>query len=142
MLLSSLVCRFFSRLILAGMSRKPLFFFRDFGRIRERPVRFYFIVFAEKPLKKKKKRRRLSLSRASTPVFVHGVARRDGVCHTPLGQFSKLDCSTTKRVPILNDTYVFGKLSARIFPTPTVLAPTLIRLWRDIEHGKYRPRGV
>ena len=28
----------------------------------------------------------------------------DGVHHTPLGRFSKLDCSTTKRVPIPNDT--------------------------------------
>ena len=36
------------------------------------------------------------------------------VCHTPpLGQFSKVDCSTTKRVPIPNDA--LGKLSARRF---------------------------
>ena len=27
----------------------------------------------------------------------------DGVYHTPLGEFSKLDCSTTKRVSISND---------------------------------------
>ena len=36
------------------------------------------------------------------------------VYHTPLGRFSKLDCSTTKRVPN-TERYVFGKLSARCF---------------------------
>ena len=28
----------------------------------------------------------------------------DGECHTPLGRFSKLDYSTTKRMPMPNDT--------------------------------------
>ena len=28
----------------------------------------------------------------------------DGEYHTPLGRFSELDCSTTKRLPIANDT--------------------------------------
>ena len=31
------------------------------------------------------------------------VYTTDGVYHTPLGRFSKLDCSTTTRVPILDD---------------------------------------
>ena len=36
--------------------------------------------------------------------------------HTPLGRFSKLDFSTTKRVPMPNDA------SSKSFPTPTILA--------------------
>ena len=58
----------------------------------------------------------------------------DGVYHTPLGRFSTLDCSTTKRLPIPND-YVFGKLSARCFKREPC--------WHrynsncgDVEHGK------
>ena len=40
----------------------------------------------------------------------------DGVYHTPPGRFSIFICFfATKRVPIPNDTYVFGELSAVCF---------------------------
>ena len=47
------------------------------------------------------------------------------------GQSSRLDCSTTKRVPIPNDdVYVLGKLSATCLQRRPVLAPTSFQpLW-------------
>ena len=57
-------------------------------------------------------------------------------CH-PGGRFSKINFATTKRVPLLlPNECVFGKLSARCFQTPIVLAPMLFQLWR------YRPGGI
>ena len=44
----------------------------------------------------------------------------DSVDHTPLGRFSKVDCSATKRVPIPNETS--SESSRRDFPTPGFLA--------------------
>ena len=58
----------------------------------------------------------------------------DFVYQPPLGRFSKLDCSTAKRVPIPNGTS--SESSRRDVPSPTFLAPTLLtlfQLWR------YRP---
>ena len=52
----------------------------------------------------------------------------DGAYHTPLGRFSKLDCSTIKRVPIPNDTSL--EALGEMFPTPTFLAPILFQPWR------------
>ena len=71
------------------------------------------------------------------------------ICHTPLVRFSKLDCSTTKRVPVVpipNDIYVVGKLSlGEIFPTQTFF---FWHRWHysnccgDIHHGKSAQGGV
>ena len=55
----------------------------------------------------------------------------DGIYHTPLGRFSKLDCSTTKRVPIPNDKS--SESSRRDVSNAGFLAPTVFQLWR------YRP---
>ena len=41
------------------------------------------------------------------------------------------------------ERYVFRKLSARCFSTPTFLPPAIFQLlWRDIEHGKSAQGGV
>ena len=97
---------------------------------------------------------------STCPVFLAPVQRAcelrvaacDGVYHTPLvscrlphttvyvyhpptgAVFSKLDCSTTKRVPMSNGA-VFGKLSTRCFQDRPFWAPVALfqLLWR------YRP---
>ena len=58
----------------------------------------------------------------------------DGIYHTPLGRFSKLDCSTTKRVLIPNGTYSARSRrnvsNAVFFGTdtiPTVEISTMVR---------------
>ena len=63
--------------------------------------------------------------------------------HTPLVRFSKLDCSTTKRVPIPNDAYVFGKLSARCFQRRAFWHQHHSDCCGDTEYRpwKIRPRG-
>ena len=73
------------------------------------------------------------------PDYIHTWYIFDGLyvtCHTPLGQFSKLDRSTTTRVPIPNDMR-FRKALGDMFPASTLVAPALFRLlWR------YRPRKI
>ena len=70
------------------------------------------------------------------------------MCYTPLGRFPKLDCSTTKRVPVVpipNDIYAFGKFSlGDIFPMQTFFffgtggtIPTAV----EISTMEDRPRG-
>ena len=66
----------------------------------------------------------------------------DGVsCRTPLEQFSKLDCSTTKRVPIPNDTFPASSgrdvSIADLYGTATTI-PTI----PTIPTMENRPRGV
>ena len=49
--------------------------------------------------------------------------------HTPLRRFSKLDCSTAKRVSMPNDTS--SESSRRdVFNADLLLAPTLLQLWK------------
>ena len=78
------------------------------------------------------------------------VYERRSVCymlshtHTPLGRFSKLDCSKNNVVPVPSDTYyVFGKLSARSFQRRPFGTETLFQLHcGGIEqHGPSPPRG-
>ena len=64
----------------------------------------------------------------------------------PRGGVSTLDCSTTKKVPIVpmpNDNFSGGKkrVSGEVCPTPTSLAPAqLFQSW-EISNFKNRPRG-
>ena len=63
----------------------------------------------------------------------------DGVYHTPLGRFSRLDCSITKkRVPAPNDRIRLRKALGEMFPTPSFFlhrhySNCGLQLWR------YRP---
>ena len=63
----------------------------------------------------------------------------DGVYHTPLGEVSKLDCSTDKRVPIPNDASSESSLTdasnAHVVATGTI--PTAV----EISIMENRPRG-
>ena len=71
----------------------------------------------------------------SIPYTVYSIS-------PPLGRFSKVDCSTTQE-RANTERYVFGKLSARWFQTPTFLAPTpLFQLLVEISSMEHRPRGV
>ena len=78
------------------------------------------------------------------------VYERRSVCymlshtHTPLGRFSKLDCSKNNVVPVPSDTYyVFGKLSARSFQRRPFwhrdTVPT--SLWRHRAAWTIAPQG-
>ena len=53
-------------------------------------------------------------TRHASPAMAARTGYEGGVYHTPLGKFSKLDCSTTKRGANA-ERYMFGKLSARCF---------------------------
>ena len=57
----------------------------------------------------------------------------DDLYHTPLRRFCKVDCSTTTRVPIPNDTVPLPKALGEAFPTPTLfgtdaIIPTLAEI--------------
>ena len=58
----------------------------------------------------------------------------DGVYHTPVGRFSKRDCSTTKRVPIPNGTSL--ESSQRDGFKPPLFWHRYYSNCEDIEHGK------
>ena len=55
----------------------------------------------------------------------------DGIYHPRLGRFPKLDCSTTKSVPIPNDTFSESSRRDTCFQRWHFLAPTLFQLWRS-----------
>ena len=58
----------------------------------------------------------------------------DGVHHTPLGRFSKLDCSTIKIVSIPNDT--FSESSRRDVSGADLFGTgTYYSYWGGIKHG-------
>ena len=63
----------------------------------------------------------------------------DDVYHTPLGRFSQLDCSTTKRVPIPNDTS--SASSRRAVSNAEILGDDTIPT-AEISTLENRPRGV
>ena len=84
------------------------------------------------------------------PFGTVGASMQCPSCHTmlpcttvhitpPWGVFWKLDCSTTKRVPIPNGTS--SEALGERFPTPTLVAPALFQLWR-YQPWQNRPRGV
>ena len=78
------------------------------------------------------------------PCYQVPVTLYDGVYHTPLDRFPKLDCSATKRVPMPNDTSsessrrdVFnGDLYGTGGTVPTVTTTV------EISTMENRPRGV
>ena len=70
--------------------------------------------------------------------YVHTVY--DGVCHTPLGRFSKRDCSLIKRVPVPNDTC--SESSRRDVSNADLLGTGTISNCGDIDHGKSAQGGA
>ena len=75
--------------------------------------------------------------RPQYPYTVYSISH-----HTPLGRFSKLDCSTTQRVPIPNDAYVFGTLSVGSFPTSDLFGTDTIPNCGGIDREKSAQGGV
>ena len=74
----------------------------------------------------------------------YAISAHEGVCHTPLGPFSKVDFSIIKRAPTPKGTHVFGKLSAKLFQSRPFwhrryYIPLAVEVYS--EHGN-RPRGV
>ena len=66
--------------------------------------------------------------------------------HTPPRRFSKVDCSTTKRVPIRNDTSLLSfrrdASNADLFGTATIPTIPTILTTVEISSIENRPRGV
>ena len=62
------------------------------------------------------------------------------IYHTPLGRFFKLDCSTTKRAPIPNDTS--RESSRRDFSKAVLFGTDTYSKRGDIDHGKSAQVGV
>ena len=72
----------------------------------------------------------------------HTTGIRRCTSHTPLGRFSELDWSTTKRVSTPNDASSESAL-VEMLSTPTFVAPTLFRLpLVEISTMENRPKGV
>ena len=94
------------------------------GRTPPFEIAVFFSITSDRPTAIKKKRitiiQHSHKKEAMLPTCHQLTQLDDSVDHTPLGRFSKVDCSATKRVPIPNETS--SESSRRDFPTPGFLA--------------------